>query len=142
MPFIRATFRNGVDDAAKSAAILGLEAARLHLDFFNSVHQEVLADATVLDIRCIDTVDEVYVLRIAGAINLEAGGRVAVNCVRGSANPALEGLLTSAGSKRDHRLERSPLRDIDQDLLVNSDSHLTLRGIHDRSRTGNFHRFG
>ena len=55
--------RDDVDDAARVAAVLGLVAARLHLDFLDELVVDVLALEALDDVRRVDAVDQEQVLR-------------------------------------------------------------------------------
>ena len=127
MPCVGPTHRNGVDHTAQRATVLGLETACLDLDLVDEVHLKVLTDASLLDVRGIDAVNQVHVFRVARAIDLKA--------VRG----ALQRFLSRAGSKRDHGLEGASLRNVLQNLVLYRYRHLALGNVHLRSRCQDFH---
>ena len=57
--------------AAKRATVLGFEAAGFDLYFLDEISLEALADASILDVGGVHSVDQIHVLGIAGAINLK-----------------------------------------------------------------------
>ena len=133
MPDVGTTFGNGVNDATQSAAVLGLEAAGLDLYFLDEIGLEVLADAAVLNVGGVDAIDQVNILTVACAVDLETPG--AARCT------TLHRLLSRARSKRNYGLERASLRNICQLILGNRHRDLTLSHVHGRRLGPNFHDF-
>ena len=74
MPDVGTTFGNGVNAATQSAAVFGLEAAGLDLYFLDEIGLEVLADAAVLNVGGVDAIDQVNILTVACAVDLETPG--------------------------------------------------------------------
>ena len=133
MPDVGTTFGNGVNDATQRAAVLGLEAAGLDLYFLDEIGLEVLADAAVLNVGGVDAIDQVNILTVACAVDLETPG--AARCT------TLHRLLSRARSKRNYGLERASLRNICQLILRNRDRDLTLSYVHGRRLGSNFNDF-
>src|ERR1700687_1190675 len=111
MPFVAAPLLDDVDHATHRAAIFGLVAARLDLDFLDEFENDVLPDTAVLNFRSVESFDEVGVLGISRAINLKTVIPAGVLAW------ALQVFLTRARSKRNQRLIRTSLGNVVDDLL-------------------------
>ena len=127
MPYVRAALWNGIDHASQRSAVLGFEAARLDLNFLDEVRLKVLADAAVLNIGGVNAINEINVLGIAGAVNLETA-HPALPC-------ALQRLLPGTRRERNDRLEGAQFRNVLQHLLGYVGLHLALGDVdHGRFR--------
>src|SRR6266852_4078150 len=136
MPLVAAAFLDDVDNAAHRAAVFGLVAARLHLDFLDKFEHDVLSDTAVLNFRSVQAFDEVSILGVAGTVDLEA-----VVAPRVIAR-ALQGFLTGARSKWNKRLIGTSLRNVVDNLLRDVYNNVHRRHIHERRSAGNLNGFG
>jgi tetratricopeptide (TPR) repeat protein len=125
VPVIASALLDDVNYAPDSAAVLRFEAAGLYLNFLDKLKDDVLLNAATLNFRGVQALNQVGIFRVAGAIYLET--IVSTRIV----SRALQRFLTSAWSKRNQRLIRTPFGNVFDNVLGNRDRHFTRRDIHE-----------
>lgn len=124
MPGIAAALLDDVHDATECATVLSFETTGLDLDFLNELERNVCGRNTGLNAAGVLTFNEVGVLSVRGAVDLEA--------------VAHQRLLTSARSELNDGLERTAFRNAIDNVRSDVGLNLRLGYVDDRSRGQNF----
>ena len=112
---VAAGLRDGADDTARRGAILGVVAARLHLDFLKEVDQHGLGGDAGAQVRRVHAVDDVAVLGARRAVDRETRLR----------------FLVGARSRRQDAREVTAARDALDELRLDRETGRILLDVDD-----------